>query len=208
MVGSQMSPTGSLATTSASTDFPRRPEVLVTRADLRSSVSSYEQLLGSGKALTNAMLVLSRATAEFAESLETCSKTKGAHAQAENLQACAGLHFLTSNWSQVLADSFWKDFQIPLLSAFDTYRTTCNERQLMHDKLLAEKSRTLKETEARNIRNGLGRRGPGRDLASFKLLLAQMQQQVSEIDEAKADYYHEVLEAEEEMWEFIQSKVS
>lgn len=205
--GAMSSPVGSMATTRASADFPNRPEVLVTRADLRSSVAAYEQLLATGKAFTNAMLVLSRAAGDLASSFEGCSKTKGAHVEAETLQACAGLHFLTSNWAQVLADSFWKDFQIPLLSAFDTYRTACNERQMLHEKDLADKSRALKEIEARNIRNGLGRRGPGRDLASFKQLLGEMQQKVTEIDSAKADYYREVLNGEEEIWGLIQSKV-
>lgn len=81
LAGTHLSPTGSLATTCTSAlDFPRRPDVQVARADLRSSVSAYEQLLVTIKALTNAMLVLSHAAAGFAAPIATCSKDKGARA--------------------------------------------------------------------------------------------------------------------------------
>ncbi|KDN43794.1 hypothetical protein K437DRAFT_237021 [Tilletiaria anomala UBC 951] len=201
------------ATTRASLDFPYRPAVLVTRADLRASVQAYERVLGACKAYTNSMLVLSHASADLASALQECSKVKGAHEQADKLQACGGLHFLISNYSQVLADSFWKDFQIPLLESFDAYRQACNERQLLHEKQILEKSRMLKETEARNMKLGSkGGRGKGaeggRDLNSFRRALAELQRQVDELDELKADYYNEVLESEQEMWEFIQSKVT
>ncbi len=198
------------ATTHASIDFPHRPDVLVTRADLRASVQAYEHLLQTCKAYTNAMLVLSRASADFAGALGECSKVKGAHQQADKLQACSGLHYLMSNYSQVLADSFWKDFQCPLLESFDTYRHACNERQVLHEKQILEKSKLLKETEAQNMRLGNPRRkgDPGRDLNSFRRALAELQRQVDDLDQLKGDYYHEVLDAEQDNWEFIQSKVS
>jgi hypothetical protein len=197
------------ATTHASLDFPHRPSLLVTRADLRASVQAYEHVLQTCKAYTNAMLVLSRASADFAGALGECSKVKGAHEEADKLQACSGLHYLMSSYSQVLADSFWKDFQIPLLESFDAYRQTCNERQLLHEKQILEKSRILKETETKNMKLGSSKRKgeQGRDLNSFRRALAELQRQVDDLDELKADYYHEVLDAEQEMWEFIQSKV-
>ncbi|KAK0519647.1 hypothetical protein OC842_007378 [Tilletia horrida] len=39
-------------------------------------------------------------------------------------------------------------------------------------------------------------------------VLAELQTQVDSLDEVKAQYYHEVIESEEEVWEFILSKVS
>lgn len=88
------------------------------------------------------------------------------------------------------------------------FRTAYNEHQLAHEIDLAAKSQALRETEARNIRNGsVGRRGSGRDLACFMPLLVEMQQQVVEIEALKADWYHEVLGAEEEMWEYILGKM-
>ncbi|KAK0541870.1 hypothetical protein OC844_007947, partial [Tilletia horrida] len=192
--GGPPSPTLS-ATTRASLDFPSRPAVLVTRADLRNSVSAFEGLLSAAKGYTNVMLTMAQASAELAGALETCARVKGAHESGAGLHAASALHFLMSNYQQVLADSLWKDFSIPLLSHFDTYRSAVAERQVAHEQAVAEKSKLLKETEARNMRTG---RRKERDLSSFRRALAELQAQVDSLDELKAQYYHEVIESEEE----------
>ncbi|KAE8266430.1 hypothetical protein A4X09_0g5913 [Tilletia walkeri] len=202
--GGPPSPTLS-ATTRASFDFPSRPSVLVTRADLRSSLSAYEGLLSAAKGYTNVMLTMAQASAELASALETCARVKGAHESGAGLHASSALHFLMSNYQQVLADSLWKDFSIPLLSHFDTYRSGVAERQVAHEQEISAKSKVLKETEARNMRTG---RRKERDLGSFRRALAELQSQVDSLDELKAQYYHEVIENEEEVWEYILSKVS
>lgn len=193
------------ATTHASLDFPCAPHLLITRADLRSSLAAYERLLAASKAYTAAMQRMAGASADLACALEECARVKGAHDAGPGLQAASGLHFLMGNYGQVLADAFWKDFSIPLLSHFDTYRAACAERQLAHEKAVAEKSRALREAEARNLKTG---RRKERDLQSFRRALAELQAQVDGLDELKGQYYHEVLESEEEVWEFILSKVS
>ncbi|KAN0064157.1 hypothetical protein ACQY0O_003324 [Thecaphora frezii] len=193
------------ATTRASLDFPSRPGLLITRADLRNSLNAYEKLLTSAKAYTNAMLAMAKASSDLACALEECARVKGAHESGPSLQAAGGLHFLKSNYEQVLCDTFWKDFSIPLLSHYDTYRAACNDRQMAHDKAINEKSKQLKEAEARNMRTGRRRE---RDLNQFRRALQELQAHVDELDEIKAQYYHEVLESEEEVWEFITSKVA
>ncbi|PWZ00436.1 hypothetical protein BCV70DRAFT_199715 [Testicularia cyperi] len=193
------------ATTRASLDFPMRPSILITRADLRNSLSAYEALLSSAKAYTSAMLAMAKASSDFACALEACARVKGAHDSGPALQAASGLHFLKSNYEQVLCDTFWKDFSIPLLSHYDTYRSACTERQVLHDKAITEKSKELKQAEARNNRAG---RRKERDLNSFRRALAELQAHVDSIDELKAAYYGEVLEAEEEVWGFIENKVA
>ena len=199
-------PSPSLSTTTrASLDFPSRPAVLITRADLRTSLAAYEALLASAKAYTSAMLSMAKASSDLACALETCARVKGAHESGPGLQAASGLHFLKSNYEQVLCDTFWKDFSIPLLSHYDTYRSACTDRQVSHDKAVSEKSKELKEAEARNNRAG---RKKERDLNSFRRALAELQSHVDAIDELKAQYYNEVLDAEQEVWQFIESKVA
>ncbi|EST06971.1 hypothetical protein PSEUBRA_003600 [Kalmanozyma brasiliensis GHG001] len=200
-------PSPSLSTTTRASllDFPSRPAILVTRADLRASLAAYEALLASAKAYTSAMLSMSKASSDLACALETCARVKGAHDSGPGLQAASGLHFLKSNYEQVLCDTFWKDFSIPLLSHYDTYRSACTDRQVLHDKAVAQKSKELKEAEARNNRAG---RKKERDLNSFRRALAELQSHVDAIDELKAQYYNEVLDAEQEVWSFIESKVA
>lgn len=199
-------PSPSLSTTTrASLDFPSRPSVLITRADLRTSLAAYESLLASAKSYTSAMLSMAKASSDLACALETCARVKGAHESGPGLQAASGLHFLKSNYEQVLCDTFWKEFSIPLLSHYDTYRSSCTDRQVLHDKAVSEKSKELKEAEARNSRAG---RRKERDLNSFRRALAELQSHVDAIDELKAQYYNEVLDAEQEVWSFIETKVA
>ncbi|CDU21972.1 related to IVY1-phospholipid-binding protein [Sporisorium scitamineum] len=199
-------PSPSLSTTTrASLDFPSRPAVLITRADLRTSLAAYEALLASAKAYTSTMLSMAKASSDLACALEACARVKGAHESGPGLQAASGLHFLKSNYEQVLCDTFWKDFSIPLLSHYDTYRSACTDRQVLHDKAVSDKSKELKEAEARNNRAG---RKKERDLNSFRRALAELQSHVDAIDELKAQYYNEVLDAEQEVWSFIESKVA
>jgi hypothetical protein len=83
------------------------------RADLRSSLAAYENLLTSAKAFRSAMLQLAGASANFASSLEDCARQKGAATErpgedsssGEQLLAAAGLHHLMCNHEQVLVCS-------------------------------------------------------------------------------------------------------
>lgn len=69
----------SAATTHASAlHFSDPPPFVVTRSDLRDSLSAYETLLSSAKAFRLAMMSLSSATAQFATALEGCARMKGA----------------------------------------------------------------------------------------------------------------------------------
>lgn len=46
------------------------------------------------------------------------------------------------------------------------------------------------------------------DLQSFREALSVLQRQVEELDELRADYYQDVLQHEEEVWDFVQGKAS
>ena len=45
------------------------------------------------------------------------------------------------------------------------------------------------------------------DLQSFREALAVLQKQVDDLDELKARHYEEIVEHEEEVWDFVQGKV-
>ena len=46
------------------------------------------------------------------------------------------------------------------------------------------------------------------DLQSFREALVVLQRQVDDLDELKARHYQEIMEHEEEVWDFAQGKVS
>ncbi|PWN18215.1 hypothetical protein BCV69DRAFT_253025, partial [Microstroma glucosiphilum] len=211
-----MSPAPS--TTSSSNVLPPhlpphlRPSVLVTRKDQAASLTAYEILLGASKSYTQALLALSGASTHFAHALQECARLKGAHQVGSQLHAASGLEYLVASHAKLLADGFWKDFSIPLLEAFDEHRRATAERELNHAKVMAEKSRHLKECEEQNLRGGgakgKGKRGLDRDLGSFRRALEELQRLVDGLDEERAGHYVEVLAAEEEEWDRVASKLS
>lgn len=196
--------TGAL-TQSSSIKPSNCPDVYIRRADIDESLEAYERLLGASKAYTSTMLAMSKASSDLAQALEDCSRVKGAHACGPEFQAACGLHYLKSNYEQVLCDTFWKEFSIPLLSQLDVYRNTVRERQSTHEKAIAEKSRLLKDIEARHQKEGKQRK---RDLNSYRLMLSELQEKINELDDIKSQHYTDALEYEEQTWEFLSSKVA
>lgn len=188
-----------------------RPSLIVTRKDQAASLDAYESLLTSSKSYTQALLSLANASNEFAHSLQECSRLKGAHKIGSQLQAASGLEYLISNHSKLLADSFWKDFSIPLLESFDDYRRNGAERLLSHEKVMAQRSKELKDCEEQNLRGAANARRKGgkeRDLGTFRKALEELQRLVDGLDEERAGHYVEVLAAEEEEWDKVSNRVS
>ncbi|WFD41515.1 hypothetical protein MPSI1_000145 [Malassezia psittaci] len=181
------------------------PDVYIRRADIEGSIQAYEQLLQASKAYTSTMLAMSKASSDLAQAMEDCSQVKGAHACGPALQAACGLHYLKSNYEQVLCDTFWKEFSIPLLSQLDVYRSTVHERQMHHERAIAEKSQMLKQIEKKYQKENKRRT---RDLNSFRLMLSELQEKVNDLEEIKTQHYSDALEYEEQTWEFVSSKVA
>ncbi|GAA6000112.1 hypothetical protein JCM10207_006057 [Rhodosporidiobolus poonsookiae] len=181
------------------------PRVIVTRADLRESVAAYEQLLGSAKAYRNALIALSHASTSLAGALGECARVKGAGESGEQLMAASGLHYMVANSGQVLSDTLYRSFEVPLLSHYDTYVSDIAARHADYEALLAEKTKAIRETEAENMRQG---KKKTRDLNQFRIALAKLTEQVAEVEVCKRSYYSEVLDQEEEVWGMIGGKVS
>jgi uncharacterized protein YlxW (UPF0749 family) len=202
------SPTLSARTTATTlgVSSSRLPRLLVNRSDLRNSLNAYETLLSASKTYTQALLSLSSASSDLACALETCSRLKGAHQVGSGLLAASGVHHMSSNSLSILADSWWKETAIPLLEHHDLYVQACTERTITHEKAIVQKSKELNDAEKRNRKASKSK--IGRDLVSFRKALNDLQRKVDELDEEKIRYYEEVLEGEEECWEFIQGKVS
>ncbi|CAG8483419.1 11614_t:CDS:2 [Paraglomus brasilianum] len=181
------------------------PVVVLSRADIRASIEAYEQLLSTAKIYRNQLIALSQATAGFGQALERMARCKGALEAGPGLQAAAGLHYLMSNHQQVLSDSFYKKFEIPLLENLDVHKSAIVANEESYDKTLVEMSKRIKETEAENLRIG---RKKQRDLAQFRKALRDLTQQVEQMDQLKSEYYHQTLDHEQNNLNFILSKVA
>ncbi|WWC68675.1 uncharacterized protein I206_102608 [Kwoniella pini CBS 10737] len=202
--GRPASPTFSTTTTGSKVNLPEN-HALITRKDLRQSISCLEELMAAAKAYRNALLAMSSATAAFASAMEACSRVKGCRSSNSALAGATGLQYLVSNHEQILADAVYRQFEIPLLEALDHYKLVTADRLVAYEKALHEQSGKIRKTEAENLRHGRRRK---RDLQQFRQALAELQRQVDELDSMKAGYHEEVLEGEDEIWDTVLNKVA
>ncbi|EJT45987.1 hypothetical protein A1Q1_05533 [Trichosporon asahii var. asahii CBS 2479] len=198
------SPTFSTTTTGSKVNLSES-HTLISRKDLRASIACFEDLMAAAKAYRNALLAMSSATAAFASAMEACSRVKGCREANAALAGAGGLQFLISNHEQLLADTVYRQFEIPLLEALDNYKLMTSDRLAQYEKALQAQSEKIRRTEAENMK--IGRRKK-RDLSQFRTALAELQRQVDELDGIKLQYHEEVLEAEEETWDTVLSKVA
>ncbi|KAI0921499.1 hypothetical protein AcW1_004543 [Taiwanofungus camphoratus] len=197
------SPTFSETTNASVLNFgPDGPAKIITRANLKVSLQSYEDLLNKCAAYRATLLTMSRATAGFADSMGTCAGLKGPNYESgTRLQVASGLHHLMSNHFHVLAETLDKQFEKPLRQHLENYRTIVTERSNTYEKALHEKSNIIRQTEMGNLKK------KGRNLQTFREALTVLQRQVDELDELKEQHYEEIIEHEEEVWDFVQGKV-
>lgn len=110
--------------------------------------------MAAAKAYRNALLAISSATAAFASALEACSRVKGCRSANSSLAASAGLQYLVSNHEQLLADTVYRQFEIPLLEALDEYKLITQDRLMSYEKTLHDQSQKIRKTEAANLKVG------------------------------------------------------
>ncbi|KAI0356588.1 hypothetical protein OH77DRAFT_1423518 [Trametes cingulata] len=197
------SPTFTETTNASVLNFgPDGPQKIITRTNLKASMQAYEDLLNRCATYRAALLTMSRATAGFADAMEACAGLKGpSYESGTRMQAAAGLHHLMSNHFHVMAETLDKQFEKPLRQHLENYRTVVHERSNAYEKALREKSRIIRQTEMGNLKQ------KGRNLQTSREALAVLQKQVDELDELKARHYQEIVEHEEEVWDFVQGKV-
>ncbi|KAG6880069.1 hypothetical protein C0992_006881 [Termitomyces sp. T32_za158] len=217
------SPTFTDATNISTMNFgPNGPEKIITRANLKASLQAYEsvsrilrkpesllptpellQLMNTSAEYRTALMIMAKATAAFADSLETCSGLKGPSYEAgTRLQAASGLHHLIGNHWHVLAETIEKNFERPLRQHLDTYRTIVKDRSASYERAVREKSQAIRDIEQRSMNR------KERNLQTFREALLVLQRQVDELDNMKESHYCEIVKHEEQVWDVVQAKTS
>ena len=130
--------------------------------------------MAAAKAYRNALLAMSSATASFATAMEACarsarsssidaklkesSRVKGCRSANAAMLSGGGLQYLISNHEQILADTVYRQFEIPLLEALDHYKLITADRLVAYEKSLHEQSAKIRKTEAENHKVGRRRK--------------------------------------------------
>ncbi|KAF9782285.1 hypothetical protein BJ322DRAFT_1111156 [Thelephora terrestris] len=197
------SPTFSDATNASAINFGSNgPEKVITRADLKAGLQAYDELLNACANYRSVLMSLSKATSQFADAMEACSRLKGpSYETSTRIQGASGLHHLMGNQWHIMADSLDRKFEKPLKHHLDGYKSVVSDRSSTYERALKEKSRIIRQTELSNLNKRT------RNLQSFREALQVLQRQVDDLDELKARHYEEIMEHEEEVWDFVQGKL-
>lgn len=65
-----------------------------------------------------------------------------------------GLQYLIANHQQILSETLYRRFEIPLMEELDTFRAMTQERDDRYQRLMMEKNKKIQEREAEHLRMG------------------------------------------------------
>lgn len=171
---------------------PRPAHAVLTKADLESSQTAYADVLTTAKAYRLALASLSTAASAFGSALESCARLKEARADAlgpaagaslsnsfntkgtctaDALLTVAGLQHLVANHQQILSETVYRSFEVPLLHELDKWRAAVDDEEDGYARAVAAQSREIRRLEKEGLKLHRQRR---RDVAKFRSHLVEL----------------------------------
>jgi hypothetical protein len=164
---------------------PRRPYAVLSKNDLDLSQTAYADLLTTAKQYRLALAELSTAASSFGSALEACARLKEARSEslhpsggsmsnsftakgsctADSLLAASGVHHLIANHQQILSETVYRNFEVPLLHELDGWRRRMEEEEVTYQREVKERSKEIRRMEKEGLRLHRQRK---RDVAKFR----------------------------------------
>ncbi|KAK7734749.1 hypothetical protein SLS53_007855 [Cytospora paraplurivora] len=173
---------------------PPKQYAVLTKADLTASQKSYADLLTTAKSYRVALATLSSAASAFGSALESCARLKEARADsihladaspaapapvtsdsgctADTLLAAAGVHHLIANHDQILSETVYRSFEVPLLHELDKWRRDVEDEEASYLAAVRRQSQDIRRLEKEGMR--LHRQRGPRDVAKFRGHLVEL----------------------------------
>ncbi|PMD33189.1 hypothetical protein L207DRAFT_518016 [Hyaloscypha variabilis F] len=167
---------------------PRPPYSVLSKSDLEASQTAYSDLLSTAKSYRLALASLSTAASTFGSALEACARLKEARSEslegdggmsgsfmvggggkgsctADSLLAASGVHQLIANHQQILSETVYRNFEVPLLHELDEWRRRMEEEDLSYQKAARGLSKEIRRMEKEGLRLHKQRK---RDVGKFR----------------------------------------
>jgi hypothetical protein len=164
---------------------PQARHAVLTKNDLELSQSAYADLLTTAKQYRLALAELSTAASSFGSALESCARLKEARSEslmplggsltnsysgrgsctADSLLAASGLHQLIANHQQILSETVYRSFEVPLLHELDGWRRRMEEEEVTYQRDVKERSKDIRKMEKEGLKLHRQRK---RDVAKFR----------------------------------------
>lgn len=148
--------------------------------------------MANAKAYRQALATLSTAASAFGSSLEACARLKESRADAiappggtslsnsfttkgsctaDLLLAASGVHHLIANHQQILSETVYRSFEVPLLHELDKWRGAIEDEDETYKREAAVRSKEIRRLEKEGLKLHRQRR---RDVGKFREHLVQL----------------------------------
>lgn len=98
---------------------------------------------------------LSKTASSFGAALEKCARCKGVGDEdVSGFMLAGGMQYLIANHQQILSETLYRRFEIPLMEELDTFCAITQERNDMYQRQMKEKNKKIQEREAEHLRVG------------------------------------------------------
>ncbi|ATY58744.1 IRSp53 MIM [Cordyceps militaris] len=196
---------------------PPPAHAVLTKADLARSQDAYADLVVSAKAYRQALAALSTAASAFGTALESCARLKEARAEpiggagaggggasmtasftaaravactADTLMAASGLHHLVANHQQILSETVYRSFEVPLLHDLDKWRSVIDDEEATYQHRITAQAREVRRLEKDGLKLHRQKR---RDVARFRAHLVELTGKLDGMSTLHADHARTML---------------
>ncbi|KAI1097726.1 hypothetical protein F4804DRAFT_326681 [Jackrogersella minutella] len=196
---------------------PRPAHAVLTKSDLEQSQIAYSDLLATAKIYRTALSSLSTAASAFGSALEACARLKESRADAlgppggtsltnsfTNKNSCtadlllsaSGVHHLIANHQQILSETVYRSFEVPLLHELDQWRCAIEDEDETYKREVAIRSREIRRLEKEGLK--LHRQSRRRDVAQFREHLVTLTSKLDGLTVLHADHARTLLRDSQE----------
>ncbi|CZT51195.1 related to IVY1-phospholipid-binding protein [Rhynchosporium secalis] len=200
---------------------PRPPHAVLTKADLEASQTAYSDLLTTAKSYRLALAALSVSASTFGSALEACARLKEARSDtmpssaagsmtnsfsakgnwtADNLMAASGVHQLVANHQQILSETVYRSFEVPLLHELDQWRRRMEEEEMSYQREAKIMSKEIRRMEKEGLRLHKLRK---RDVGVFRQHLVQLTSRLDQLTSLSGGHSRGLLRDCQEMSKVI-----
>lgn len=144
------------------------------------------------------MAQLSKAASGFGGALESCARLKEARSEtlhssggslsnsftaqgsctADNLLSASGVHQLIANHQQILSETVYRSFEVPLLHELDAWRRHMEEEEVAYLESVKERSKEIRKLEMEGLKLHKMRK---RDVAGFRGHLVDLTRRLDDL---------------------------
>ncbi|KAI5922332.1 hypothetical protein F4810DRAFT_674426 [Camillea tinctor] len=198
---------------------PRPIHAVLSKADLEQSHTAYADLITTAKSYRIALATLSTAASAFGSALESCARLKEARAEplsptgssaanltnsfttktgtctADLLLGASGVHHLIANHQQILSETVYRSFEVPLLHELDKWRRDIEDEDETYQREVAQQSREIRRLEKEGLKLHRQRR---RDVAKFREHLVTLTSHLDGLTTLHADHARTLLRESQE----------